>query len=185
MKVKTIVTILAAGAIAAGCADTQPPPNQPQSQPTKTDEKVTFRCKEGFDSASQKKLPTTYARNERGKIAVVRWETTYFKDYTPQQRCEEVSPRFQTAYENGSLQYLTNGTMNGEPVICTARSDGGDCDTLIMTLRRNDDPKPILAQLNDTFQGRSTGPIRHSSNKAIYIKVDIEEFLKNAPVEPD
>lgn len=128
--------MLVIGAIAAGCAETPPPPNQPQSQPNK--------------------------------------------------RCEEVSPRFQTAYENDSLQYLTNGTINKEPVICTARSEGGDCDTLIMTLRRNiDDPKPILAQLADTFKGRSTGPIRHSSNKAIYIQVDMEDFLKNAPVEPD
>ena len=42
---------------------------------------------------------------------------------------------------------------------------------------------PILLQLCETLRGRSTGPIRHSSGGSqVYIQVDIDEFLKSAPV---
>jgi len=104
-------------------------------------------------------LPTTYAWAQRGKIAVVRWETDYFSKwgYTPEERCKEVSPRLQKAYENGSLLFLTNGTIERKPplepmtVICTSRSDGGGCDTVLMTLRPNDDSRAILQQLGETL----------------------------------
>lgn len=184
MKLKAIIAVLATGAMAAGCAKTTVASNQPEPNPDKSSEKISFICREGYDKVSGKKLPTTYASNARGKIAVVRWETKYFKNYTPQERCDEVSPRFQTAYENGSLLFLTHGTMNGQPAICTSRSEGGPCDTLLITLRPNDDPMPILQQLGDTLQGRSTGPLRHNSGGSqMYIQVNIKEFLKTAPVE--
>jgi hypothetical protein len=107
MKLKTIIAVLATGAMAAGFANTTEASNKPESNPDKSSEKVSFICREGYDKVSGKKLPTTYANNGRGKIAVVRWETKYFKNYSPQERCEEVSPRFQTAYDNGSLLFLT------------------------------------------------------------------------------
>ncbi|WP_017721614.1 COP23 domain-containing protein [Kamptonema formosum] len=186
MKLKAIIAVLATGAMAAGCANTTEVSKQPESNPDKSSETVTFICREGFDKVSGQKLPTTYASNARGKIAVVRWETNYFSKsgYTPKERCEEVSPRLQKAYENGSLLFLAYGTMNGQPAICTSRSDGGGCDTLLITLRPNDDPMPILQQLGDTLQGRSTGPLRHSSGASqMYIQVDIKEFLESAPVD--
>jgi hypothetical protein len=82
---------------------------------------VQFICSEGFDRVSTRRLPTTYAWTQRGKIAIVRWKTEQFPGYPPQRRCHEVSPRFQEAYENGTLQFITNGMMNRQPVICTTR----------------------------------------------------------------
>jgi hypothetical protein len=137
-------------------------------------------------------LWTTYAWAQRGKIAVVRWETDYFSksSYTPEERCKEVSPRLENAHKNGSLLFLTNGTIERKPplepmtVICTSRSDDGPCDTLLMTLRPNDDSGAILQQLGETLRGRSTGPLRHSSGASqVYIQVNIEDFLNTAPVE--
>jgi hypothetical protein len=186
MNLKAIIAVLATGAMAAGCANKTEVSNQPESNPDKSSETVTFICEKGYDKVSGKNLPTTYAWAERGKIAVVRWETDYFSKwgYTPEERCKEVSPRLQKAYENGSLLFLTNGTINGERAICTSRSDGGGCDTLLMTLRPNDDSGAILQQLGETLRGRSTGPIRHSSGASqVYIQVNIKEFLKTAPVE--
>jgi hypothetical protein len=86
-----------------------------------TNSPVQFICSEGYDRVSTRRYPTTYAWTQRGKIAIVRWKTEQFPGYLPQKRCEEVSPRFQEAYENGTLSFITNGTMNRQPVICTTR----------------------------------------------------------------
>ena len=104
--------------------------------------------------------------------------------FSPQKRCEEVSPRFQAAYDNGSLKYITNGMMNGQPVICTARLVGDDCETLLITLRHQVNIKQTLHQLSDILLGYTDAPLELSSGEQvyfdddrIYIKVDIEEFL--------
>jgi len=58
--------------------------------------------------------------------------------YSAKTRCEQVSPRFQEAYDKGTLNYMTNGTWKGQngkdkPVICAASVLGGDCETLLFT----------------------------------------------------
>ncbi|MBC6477534.1 MAG: hypothetical protein GDA56_06835 [Hormoscilla sp. GM7CHS1pb] len=108
--------------------------------------------------------------------------------YSAKKRCEQVSPRFQEAYDKGTLNYMTNGTWKGkngkdQPVICAASVLGGDCETLLFTLRHKDDSQKILAQLNEIIQDNSSKPARHDSGVSdqIYIKVDLEDFLRNAP----
>ncbi|MGL5075398.1 MAG: COP23 domain-containing protein, partial [Waterburya sp.] len=113
-------------------------------------------------------------------------ETNAFKDFSPEARCEKVSPRFQEAYDNGGINFLTNGTINQQPVICTARESGGECDTLLMTLRPNDNPITVLTQLQEVLNGRQVGAVRHSSNvPQVYYQVDFENFLRTAPVESE
>jgi hypothetical protein len=105
---------------------------------------------------------------------------------SPQKRCESVSPRFQQAYNNGTLSFLTNSKINGQPVICTAREYGDSCHTVLMTLRSQDDSFKILNDLKDILNGRSVGPLIHSSGAPkAYIQLDIEEFLRTQPVEPE
>lgn len=151
--------------------------------------KVKFICADGYDQQTDSRLPTTYAWTERGKIAVIRWSTDFFEraGFSPQKRCELVSPRFQKAYNNETLSYLTNGTLNGEPVICTAKEKGGDCANLLLTLRPQDNSLTILEELSDVLRGRSTGPIRHRSGlpPQVYYQIDMEQFLRNAPVEEE
>ena len=157
-----------------------------QSESIKAQEKVQFICAPSFDRQSDRDLPTTYAWTSRGKVLVVRWETTKFKNYPPQKRCEEISPRFQTAYDNGSLNLITNGSMNNQSVICTSREVGGACDTLLITLFPEDNSLEVLNQLKELLNGRQVGPIRHSSNTPqVYYQVDIENFLRTAPVESE
>ncbi|MEY2857169.1 MAG: hypothetical protein RLZZ74_1481 [Cyanobacteriota bacterium] len=156
------------------------------SESAKAQEQVKFVCAPSFDQQTNQQLPTTFAWTSRGKIAIVRWETTAFKNYSPQTRCEKVSPRFQEAYENGGINFLMNGQMNQQPVICTAQESGGECDTLLMTLRKNDNPIPILTQLQEVLNGRQVGAVRHSSNvPQLYYQVDFENFLRTAPVESE
>ena len=121
---------------------------------------------------------------------MVRWVTDHFEQagYDPWRRCYEVSDRFQKAYKNGSLEYLTNGTMNGQKVICTARSAAGGCEDLLITLRPGDDALQILGSLERVLLGRSNTPVYHDSGDSeeipqIYVEVDMEEFIRTAPFE--
>lgn len=202
MKLKSSIAVLAAGAIASSgavCAIREVSADQtalPQKVQTTTsakikqaeadEQKAQFICSEGYDPRSKQRVPTTFAWAQRGKIAIVRWKYKWFENskYKPQQRCEEVSSRFQTAYNNLSLQYLTNGTQNNQPVICTARQTGGACDTTLLTLRPEDDSLEILTQLSDVLKGRGGPPVEHSSGKKqVYYRIDIEKFLQTAPLE--
>jgi len=178
MNYKFMTTVLATGAIAMAGITL---PIQ-----TASAQEVQFICGESFDRASGQRYPTTFAWTARGKMAVVRWKKQWSGNITPQQRCQSVSPRFQEAYSNGTLNFLTNGTANGQPVICTATERGGACQTMLMTLRAEDNSLQILNQLKDVLGGRAAGPVVHSSGvPQAYYQVDIENFLRTAPIEED
>lgn len=158
------------------------------AQTTHAQSEVKFICSDGFDRASGQRLPTTYAWTEKGKIAIVRWSKKWGSGqaFSPQKRCEEVSPRFQEAFNNGTLNFITNGTINGQPAICAASEDKGACQTLLMTLRPEENPLQILNELKNVLNGRSAGPIQHSSGTPqVYYQVDMKTFLSNAPVEEE
>ena len=104
-------------------------------------------------------------------------------DIAPRQ---DVSARFQTAYNNGSLKFITNSRINSQPVICTARNNGGACNTTLLTLRPDDDPLVVLTSLNDALRGRGSSPFEHSSgSKQVYYRIDINKFLQTAFVEEE
>ncbi|VEP13131.1 conserved hypothetical protein [Hyella patelloides LEGE 07179] len=147
---------------------------------------IRFVCSQSYDSINKKYVPATLAWNPQHKKPIVIWQNEDFSEsgFNPQTRCEEVSPRFQEAYDNGSLKYLTYGTMNEQPVICTARFLGEDCDTLIITLRHQDNTEQTLQQLSDILLGYADAPLEQSSddlvkvdNNRIYIEVNVENFL--------
>ena len=147
---------------------------------------VQVICAESFDRDSGESLPTTFAWTERGKIAVIRWSTEAFSgsSFTPQKRCEVASPNFQTAYDNGTIGLMTNGRKNNQPVICTSSETGGECETVLLTLRPEDDSLKILNQFRQVLSGKQVGPVKHNSDTPqVYYQVDIENFLNTAPVE--
>lgn len=147
---------------------------------------IQFACGQSFDSNSQQYIFTTFAWNSQHKKPIITWSKETFSDagFDPQKRCEAVSPRFQEAYSNQSLKFLTHGTINGQSVICTCSLVGGDCQTLLLTLLPEDDPLQVLEQLSDIFLGYASSPLQQSSEESIhevgdriYVEVDIEEFL--------
>ena len=178
MKLNLIATSLLGIAVIAA--------NLPVRQVHANDSEVKFICADSYDSESNASLPTTYAWTAKGKIAVVRWQTEDFlsSGFNPQQRCDSVSPRFQEAYENNSIGLITNGTMDNQPVICTSDAPGGDCNTLLMTLRPEDDSVKVLNNLRQVLNGEQVGPVKHNADTPqIYYQVDIDNFLETAPVE--
>ena len=174
-------------AIAVGCAETA---TIDSAAPTpKSDNKIRFVCSKTYDEATKDYVYSTIAWNPQHKRPIIHWQREDFSGngFTPQKRCEEVSPRFQEAYDKGNLNYFTQGTMNGQPVICTANLIGDSCNTLLITLKHEDNAQQTLEQLSDIFLGYASGAISQSSGEIAYaddnrmfIKVDIEEFLSQS-----
>lgn len=129
-----------------------------------------------------RETPTTIASTARGDIPIVRWVSNIFPPpATPQQRCEEVSRRFQVYYDNGTLQYITTGTKNGQSVVCVASRRGGDCTDVLFTLKPGSDPKRTLLRLLDR-RGLAGGNIlEEGGTKRIY--VDVADYLERIPLD--
>lgn len=156
--------------------------------PAQASEDVQFICASGYDRRANKRFPTTFAfLMPNKKVAVIRWKFPWFNsDLSPQQRCQNVSARFQSAYNNGSLNFITNTKVKGQPVICTSHSRGGACNVVLLTLRPSDDPIEVLTILKDALRGRATQPLMHGSGeRQIYYQIDIKKFLEMAPSESE
>ncbi len=171
-------------AIAVSCGEKQV--NDSASTTTQSKGKIQFVCNKTYDEKSQEYVYSTIAWNPEQKRPIIVWMREDFSGngFTPQKRCEEVSPRFQQAYDNNNLNYLTHGVMNQQPVICTATRVGGECKTLLITLKHEDNAEQTLEQLSDIFLGyasaaleQSSGDINYSEDNRPYVEVSIEDFL--------
>ncbi len=107
-------------------------------------------------------VPVTFARTPRGNVPIIRWvSNSYFPPpWTPQRRCEEVARRFQRNRNNGTLRFITTGTLRGEPVVCAASNKDDRCtsSTLLFTLKRGSNANATLRRLLDR-QGLAAGNV--------------------------
>lgn len=175
MTHKSIISIVLGSAIALSGLSVLLPVN--------AQARVRFICEQVKDQKTNQSFYSTNIWVPRGKIALIRWENQNLGGYSPQQRCQAVSPRFQEAYNNGTINMITNGRVNGQAVICTSRAYGQSCETLLLTLRPTDNERQVLNQIIQIFNGVQAGPVRHrSGNPQIYYKINFEEFIENAPV---
>ncbi|BAZ88558.1 hypothetical protein NIES932_00190 [Raphidiopsis curvata NIES-932] len=156
--------------------------------------KVTFFCHQLLDPASGEKAPTTVAwiPERQVHVKVIGWKSEVFgKNWTPQKRCDTVSPKFQAALESGRLKFLTHGKVqtpskNGGfityDVICGVDQVNRVCNSQnqLFTIKSTEEPDSVLKSLINTVQGRTTDPIWQSSDKNLYL--DIKSYLNQAPV---
>ena len=85
------------------------------------------------------------------------------------------------------MLYFTYSKQKNQNVICTAYKNGGDCVSMLFTIRPSDDPIATVRDLTNILNGRATGPVVNSSGeKQVYFKIiNIEKFLQIAPVEKE
>lgn len=124
-------------------------------------------------------VPVTYAMTPKGTIPIINWVSDYFSGsgYTPERRCQEVSGRFQTAYNQGTLNYITAGYRNGQPVVCTSSTNGGPCSMVLFTLKPGSDASRTIQQLFD-IKNLAAGPLYESEDDEVYL--DMNAFLREA-----
>jgi Circadian oscillating protein COP23 len=152
-----------------------------QTVSANTNKVTTFTC------VNIKDIPTTLATTSRGNVSVIRWVSGYFNNsgWSQERRCQEVSNRFQKAYVNGTLKYLTTGTINGEPVVCTTNKQAGRCSEMLFTLKRDTaiTPAQTLRKLMDV-RVRASGPLNESDNTSEMSYINMDEYMATAPIEP-
>lgn len=126
---------------------------------------------------------TTYAETPKGKQAIIRWKSEYFSksNWTPEARCQEVSPKFDQAAMNNQLNYITNDTQNNLPIVCSAIDENESCGLMLFTLKPEDDPETVRQMLTNLGKGASMTPIPQSGSNKVYIPM--REVLKKLPVE--
>lgn len=126
-----------------------------------------------FCGTSNGGVPTTFARGATGKrLPIVRWFSTLGSKYTPKVRCQEVSTRFQAAYEKGLLNYMTTGIMAGQQVVCASSQYGGSCSHLLFTLKPGQNASEAIQALFD-IGAQARGPLVQSEDASPQIYVDM------------
>ncbi len=122
---------------------------------------------------------TTFARNHNNrKIPVIRWVKT-LGEFTPEVRCREVSNRFQKAYSEGILNYLTTGIIKGQSVVCAASQQGGPCEQILFTLKSPKDASSVVQHLTGLGY-RARGPINQGDGSP-QIYIDMNLLMKGNP----
>jgi Circadian oscillating protein COP23 len=135
-----------------------------------------------FYCGQSKNVPATMAKTSRGAVPVIRWVSTLGETYTPENRCKIVSEKFQTFYNDGTLNYLTTGTVNQLPVICAAQRENGPCTGVLFTLKPNSDPGRTLQRLL-SIRDRAPGAVLNESSPQVY--VNMADFLSTAPTDAE
>lgn len=147
------------------------------SQLSAQEKTARIYCGSYYDREAETTSPATIYKENDSKAILVIWTEAKFPN--PQARCEKFSPRFQGAYKDGTLNYITNGTMDDQPVICTQEEFDGGCETSLINLKPEDNPLLIINQLKDQLNGQAVGPVKHSSAvPQIFIQLDIEELIQ-------
>lgn len=168
MKLRLFSQLLTGGAIAFTTSATITQPGYAQN--------ATYYC------GTSRGAPATFARTTRGDIPIIRWVSTDLPPpLTAQQRCEEVSRRFQVYHDNGTLKYITTGQMDGQPAICVANRQGGDCTGLLFTLKPGSNPKRTLLRLLDRRGLAGGNTLNETGTRRIY--VDVTDYLERVPLD--
>jgi len=130
--------------------------------------------------------PATYVSGRRGPVPIIVWEDKSFPPpWNPQKRCEDVSARFQRFYDNGQLDYLKAGKLNGQSVLCIARTQPGEClpGGLLITLKPETNPQLTLQRLLDFRVEGSGASISLATRKQIFYTngeayLELRKFLE-------
>jgi hypothetical protein len=132
-------------------------------------------------------VPTTYAQVGPNEYKpVIRWTSPYSSGsgYTPQQRCLEVTRRFNTLYTRpGGIDIITTGYLNGLPVIYSPSNgrERANSSNLLFTLKKGENATEKIQQLFDLREGVGTSPLFESSSDSA--TVHFNKFLESVPVE--
>lgn len=145
-----------------------------------------------FSCANVNGNPATVAQRGNQQIVMIRWSKNdgYFGDgWTPERRCKEVSAKFQQFSKDGSLRYITYTTKKGYPIVCVAKTQGGNCTGQLFTLRKTDNPREKVTKLLDR-NNISSNPLNESQpayiiniNDKVYL--DLSIYLGEEKITPE
>ncbi|NJR32866.1 MAG: hypothetical protein HC778_08775 [Chamaesiphon sp. CSU_1_12] len=145
-----------------------------------------FYCGQTYDSIGKTNVPATLMSSPRRAkpIVVIAWKSQYFGgNFTPQQRCAIVSPKFQAAYAAGNFEYLKVGKEGNLPIVCAVKTENQRCTRaeMLFTLKPFGNTQSQLNALMGNIEGGEAGPdIYQSSSSQTEGIVNIREFFNSA-----
>ncbi|MEZ2250238.1 COP23 domain-containing protein [Microcoleus sp.] len=121
-------------------------------------EKAKFSCEKDKNG-----IDTTFVETSKNKQPMISWKSEIFTaaGYDPYTRCQQVSPRFQQAEDNGGLRYLISEKQNNQPVICISDKEDGTCNLMLFTVTPPDTVETVLSKL----QPNASKPLPQSGGK--------------------
>ena len=143
-------------------------------------QEVSFRCRIQF--LKGKKVHTTMAfvpdKKPERYVSIIAWKSDSFpgSEWTPKKRCDEVSKKFQKFHQQGRLDYLTTGKLNGLGVICAAKPGECNKNNILFSVRPGVNPTTVLAELKDIKEGRTSDITWQNSGENTYL--NLGEYLK-------
>jgi hypothetical protein len=153
------------------------------NQPSYAEGKSFFCGKSKYQNRT---VPATYARTQDGRqILMLRWisDDSFPPPWTAQQRCYEVSRRFQRGYDNGTLKYLITGIIKKQSVVCAIANQGDVCtdSNLLFTLKPGTKPSAVLAKLLNR-RGLAAGRVLNESG-GDEVTIDIDAYIEGVASE--
>jgi Circadian oscillating protein COP23 len=147
-----------------------------------------FYCGQAYDAIGRMNVPATLMSSPRRAkpIVVILWKSEYFgKEFSPKQRCQKVSPKFQSAYVGGNFEYLKVGKDGKQSIVCAVRTENEPCTKpgMLFTLKPYGDTQSQLNALMGNIEGGEAGPdiYQSSGNRRDRAGiVNIREFLNSS-----
>jgi Circadian oscillating protein COP23 len=139
-----------------------------------------------FFCAINKGLPKTYVRGQDGaRKPIISWAKSLSPKLTAFDRCKQVSQRFQRSYDNGTLNTITNGVVNGYPVVCAVANTYDTCTDInvLFTLPRGSNSRLVVERLLDP-SGLAAGRIIDQGVDKSQIYVDFATYINKVKPEP-
>ena len=149
------------------------------------EDRITFYCGTISESDTGNQIPTTlaYVPQRKTNIPIVAWTNNSIAAWNPQRRCDAVSFKFQTFYQDGRLNYLSDGQVAGEQVICALLEKQEQCsgENQLFQVREGTDSEEVIVGIKEILKGKrsETEVIYQSSGNRNY--VSISGLLENAP----
>lgn len=140
-------------------------------------QKVVFYCGRTTDgNLNPATLVGTKGRKGEEHRVIVVWRQKV-GNLTPEQRCEMVSKKFQSAWEKGNFNHLVPGMdrKSGRGLICAVSKSDSICDAdkMLFTVNSQQDAQEIVTGLYDSIR-RTGNPTNQSSSNA---SIDMQELI--------
>ena len=141
-------------------------------------ERVAFYCGYTQDGNLYPATMVGVSGREREPRTIVVWRNKAI-NFTPQQRCEIVSRKFQSAWDRHNFNYLIAGTdrKTGNGLICAVRDRSATCDVnkMLFTVIDRQNARNIIQEIYDSMQKNSNPSYQTDPDRSI----DMKEFIKS------
>ena len=146
-------------------------------------EKVKFYCGRTNDDRVDPATTLAISGRKGGEHrTIVVWRNKVGR-MTPEERCFDITKKFQLAWDRGSFNHLVPGInrKTGQGLICAVKEKNGPCDSnqSLFAVNNLQQANEITQELNDSIRKNGNPTYQSSSNESIDMKELIDSIGKS------